>query len=388
MVPNSAASPICLVDETHDNTAAGRDASETERRKRPSAATSGGTKKTKRETKSSTSSRGKAKTQRKVASASNSSPSLFQTASYNIWFGPHGSDDLVHPKARMTAIVDELRRCHSKKSPLWVIGFQEVTAELAQILAPQLKSMGYSWHVQPYVMSMPGMYGCAIAVHNDLDVLESNFIPYSNTVQFRGILYVRTKSIFFATTHLESYSGPQFTGARERQVQAQEISEYCKEQLRRHDDTLQHAIFAGDLNWDDERTARSKSSGDNIPLLPLIMDDAEWIDAWLEYSKQDSTSQVKRALPGGIKMPTGYTYDAKENPMLGGNLRRRFDRCLVLSSQLRKNKIHKFELLGKEAIPNLTYNKRNPYNGSTRTVPVAPSDHFGIAVTLGLHEEK
>jgi hypothetical protein len=87
--------------------------------------------------------------------------------------------------------------------------------------------------------------------------------------------------------------------------------------------------------------------------------------------------------------PFDYTYDAKENCMLGGSLRRRLDRCLFLCRRdgdagagaddddgyqvsLRK--------LGQSSIPNLTWNKKNPYNGTTRQVPVAPSDHFGIAV--------
>lgn len=380
-VPSSSVmSPICLLDDTDDeSTSSSLDYRENKKRRSSAVAGTGDISK-------------KVKTERKP-SATNDRVTTFQIASYNIWFGPHGSEDLVHPEERMTAIVDELRRCHSSKCPLSMVGFQEVTAELAEFLRPQLILMGYKWHVQPHVMSMPGsgMYGCAIAVHKDLKVLESNFIPYSNTAQFRGILYVRTNSIFFATTHLESYAGPQFTGAKERQVQAKEIANFCRGQLLQHKGTLQHAIFTGDLNWDDERTTRSKTRGDNVPLLPLISEGENWTDAWLDFSQKNvGTNQARRpAAAGGNKEVAGYTYDAKENPMLGGNLRRRFDRCLVLSNQNSHNKlIHNFELLGKKAIPNLTYVKRNPYNDTSRTVPVAPSDHFGIAVTIDLLQGK
>ena len=41
-----------------------------------------------------------------------------------------------------------------------------------------------------------------------------------------------------------------------------------------------------------------------------------------------------------------------------------------------------FDLLGTKVIPGLTWEKRNPYNGSSGVVPVAPSDHFGFAVTF------
>ena len=40
------------------------------------------------------------------------------------------------------------------------------------------------------------------------------------------------------------------------------------------------------------------------------------------------------------------------------------------------------ELPGTAAIPGLVWNKKNPYQNTSREVPVAPSDHFGIVVAF------
>jgi hypothetical protein len=332
-------------------------------------------------------------------------PSSFQVASYNIWFGPSDpSAGLLHPQQRMTAIVEELRICRNKSnsqgntSPLWCIGFQEVTTELQRILAPQLIALGYTWYPQP---GLQGFYGCALAIHKSIQVVETRFIPYSNTMQRRGILVARTnQSFLFATTHLESYISPTQTSVKERQVQVQEMAEYCQKQLQLHASTLKLAIFVGDLNWDDERSSRG-GSGDNERLLALLSpakDSPEWTDAWLHYSSSQAAADgtpistipvkvkgKKATISGAAAAAPGYTYDAKENPMLGGNLRRRFDRCLLLpaTALMRTSPVvQHFDFLGTRAIRGLSWEKRNPYNGSSRCVPVTPSDHYGIAVTL------
>jgi tyrosyl-DNA phosphodiesterase 2 len=79
--------------------------------------------------------------------------------------------------------------------------------------------------------------------------------------------------------------------------------------------------------------------------------------------------------------PFDYTYDGKENPMLANNLRRRLDRCIYLPQKKNQYQVT-LQKVGMKAIPNLTWNKKNPYNGTSRQVPVAPSDHFGLVVTF------
>ncbi len=290
--------------------------------------------------------------------------SNFQIVSYNVWFGPPDPEARqVFPKERMNGVVESLRvasetkeREEDKSCPLLFVGLQELTPNLVQYLQPLFQGIGYKLCTQPIGRLGPS-YGIGIAVSEDANILERRFVPYQNSIQGRGFLFVRTPTLLFVTTHLESWCGPQFTGAKEREVQIVEAAAFCREQLFSVEG-LEVAIIAGDLNWDDERTRKS-SEAPNRNLLSLLPDG--WKDAGT---------------------PFDHTYDAKENPMLSGNLRRRLDRCLYLS---KKNASKGFESkclqkIGKEPIPNLVWNKRNSYNNSVKKMEVAPSDHFGILI--------
>eukprot|EP00934_Nitzschia_sp_Nitz4_P005853 Nitzschia sp. Nitz4//scaffold203_size38902//10019//11437//NITZ4_007658-RA/size38902-processed-gene-0.69-mRNA-1//-1//CDS//3329541418//5843//frame0 len=273
-----------------------------------------------------------------------------QVASYNVWFGPPDGD--VHPQQRMKAIVDELAKC-GDHTQLPFVGFQELTPELRQILEPHLRQRHYKFCTQPLQA-----YGVGMALSRDLNLLETNFRGYNNSSQGRGLLYSRTSTVIFGTTHLESFvNAKTYNGASQREEQAVQAATFLQEQLEEHP-SLQLAIFTGDLNWDDER--KQKSTAVNRPLLELLHTHrcGNWKDAGT---------------------PFDYTYDSKENPMLGGNLRRRFDRCLYLTQE-GVSLSATLSKVGKSAIGGLTWKKKNPYTGATKVVPVAPSDHFGIAV--------
>jgi hypothetical protein len=97
-----------------------------------------------------------------------------------------------------------------------------------------------------------------------------------------------------------------------------------------------------------------------------------WKDAWL-------TSQLAK--------DKGYTYDGKLNPMLGSNLRRRFDRCLVHTNAVEDaaTEIISTLMIGKLAIPNLTWQKYNSWKQTYKETPTAPSDHFGLVTQLRYH---
>jgi hypothetical protein len=290
----------------------------------------------------------------------------FQIASYNVWFGPPDAEaKQVFPKQRMAGIVESLRMAYEsiereegEACPLLFVGLQELTANLVHHLQPKFQSIGYRLCTQPIGGFGPS-YGVGIAVPDDLTVLERQFVPYRNSVQGRGFLFVRTPTILFVTTHLESWCGPQFTGSQEREVQIVEAAQFCRQQLQSVDG-LELAVIAGDLNWDDERK-RKQSEAPNRNLLSILPDG--WNDAGT---------------------PFDYTYDAKENPMLNGNLRRRFDRCIYLSRpkgegpQGRNYKSIGLQKIGKESIPDLVWNKKNPYNDTIKIMAVNPSDHFGI----------
>lgn len=271
-------------------------------------------------------------------------------ATYNIWFGTTGYED-----RRMEAILAAL----SPHAPT-LIGFQEVTLELAKTLCPLLESLDYHTILQPFMS-----YGCAVACKVD-EVIQSGFHPFSNTEMDRGIVWALVREhgreILFTTAHLESYFDASCTGGPEREVQLLEMTEFCERCVRERP-TVELAIITGDLNWDDERV---RSEGHNRKLISLV-DSTKWFDAY---------RQVEPKSPG-------FTYDPEENPMLGGgSLRRRFDRILVHPRDGDKVGITSANIVGKEALPGLTYTIPPTRFHGPKTRLVTPSDHFGLVSKL------
>ena len=289
----------------------------------------------------------------------NSNVSNFQVASYNVWFGPQqGMTDAgqVYPKERMTAIVNCLQKaCMTRPdSPLLFVGLQELTPSLVGYIKPLLSQMGYKLCTQPLGAS----YGVGVAVPRDMNIIKHEFIPYTNSVQGRGLLYVRTPTMLLATTHLESYMSKEADGAAQREEQMKTAARFCQDLLDAPSSTLKFAAIMGDLNWDDERVNRN-AQGPNRPLLSLLP--RGWKDA-------------------GVRLD--YTYDTRENPMFKGGIRRRFDRCVYFSKR-DAVKCDELQKIGKACLPGLFWNKLNPYNNTTKRTPVAPSDHFGIVMSFG-----
>ena len=332
----------------------------------------------------------------------------FAVASYNIWFGQTTRGD-PHPERRMEAIssiIADLR-------PL-MVGLQEVTSDLEQLLYPLLQSMGY--HIVSQPRQTRGQYYVAIAVQtgnvlgggsssgngtnangNDdtvsAQVVNSGFEPYCDTIMERGLLWTHVRlcsgssnrEVVFTTTHLESFltggfMGQPYDGVAQRKSQIRQAARFCTQYVRtraRHGTRIDAAMITGDLNWDDER---KRSKGNDEKMLEVI-DSANacaWTDAWL------------KCRPG----EEGYTYDAKLNDMLRGNLRRRFDRCLVWRDEKTQNSgivPVQCHMIGTSAIAGLTYRKEKQKfsygsflpTGEFIDQPVSPSDHFGLYVTLG-----
>lgn len=298
------------------------------------------------------------KKQKKSATVAESASNFdISLVSYNVWFDP-----LYQPQ-RMQALYEAVLNT-AGSLPRW-IGLQEVTPTLASVLFPLFRETGYTMVEQP---NTP--YGCVLCLQVDA-ILDSGFIPYDDTVMGRGILWawtrVQGRSILFTTTHLESYfrnpDGTAYTGVAQREKQLLQIKQFCEGFL--NDGRADVAIITGDLNWDDER-ARSK--GDDKPVMELM--GSIWIDTWRQHRPNEA----------------GYTYDSKESPMLRGNLRRRFDRCLIRSKL--PVTVKDTELVGKDVIPGLTRSKdTHPMarNRNAVQTPVLPSDHFGLRVTLHVH---
>lgn len=158
------------------------------------------------------------------------------------------------------------------------------------------------------------------------------------------------KPLVLATSHLESpCPGPPKWDqmfSRERVEQANEAIEILRANA--------NVVFGGDMNWDDKLDGR-------FPLPD------KWVDVWEVLKPGDS----------------GFTYDTKANPMLSGNrtLQKRLDRILC---RLDDYKLGGIEMVGKEAIPGLSYVKEKKVRGEIKELelPVLPSDHFGLLLTL------
>jgi hypothetical protein len=306
----------------------------------------------------------KTKSRQDMAPAPANNNKKFQVVSYNVWFGPPDPEARqVHPQQRMAAIGQELKSCHDN---LVVVGFQELTPSLKESLAPILTSMDFRLCTQP-LGEGASPYGVGLAIAKHLDIVEVKFIPFSNSCQGRGLLFIQTPTFLFATTHLESFMDQQtYNGAAQREAQIVQATIFCERRMEEYPQ-LQLAMIAGDFNWDDERLRTTKTGGAPNRLLKDVVG-PQWNDAG---------------------QPFDYTYDGKENPMLGGNLRRRFDRCIYSCNNNNANTkgvvsppSTTLRKLGMKAIPALTWNKKNPWNGTSKSVPVAPSDHFGIAITF------
>jgi endonuclease/exonuclease/phosphatase family metal-dependent hydrolase len=290
----------------------------------------------------------------------------FQVATYNLWFGTQ-RDGNPYPNERMQAVADLLLA--QSDPPLYFCAFQEVVHSLDDALFPLLESVGYRLVRQPLGNPMFLPYGVALAIHSSLTILDSGWEPYRMSQQDRGFCFARCRlpnnSVCLVTsTHLESWMGKQSTGKGARANQLTAMENFCNEHLDQGRADL--AIMMGDLNWDD---ASQKPTDDR---LEDVLSSVEWKDAWLTTNHLRSTVDSKK----------GYSYDAKLNPMLGGNLRRRFDRCLVRTARHVPTNIVSTDLFGTQAISSLFHDYQNPYSGQTRKRPTAPSDHFCLVTQL------
>ncbi|GKY96876.1 hypothetical protein MPSEU_000646700 [Mayamaea pseudoterrestris] len=303
-------------------------------------------------------------------SSSSAATTSFRLITYNVWFGPNG-DANPHCEARMKAIT---RLCVAEPQTLF-IGLQEVTDQSLPILATQLRAAGYETIVQ----SNGAPYYCVLAVRQlarDAPLMDGGWVSYGHSRMGRGFCYARLRlqrqsdaQVIVATTHLESYTGKESTGARERVDQMMEFGQWAWQQMQEHAH-IKYAVIMGDLNWDDE----SRNPNDGLMTSVLSECDMPFKDAWLSVQRKKSEKC--------------YTYDPRDNPMLGGNnLRRRFDRAIIFARhETAHAQLHVLgtKLIGTEALPGLTFQKLNTYTQTYLTKPVAPSDHFGFVSELKL----
>ncbi|KAK3021720.1 hypothetical protein RJ639_046066 [Escallonia herrerae] len=262
--------------------------------------------------------------------------------SYNVWF----REDLELHK-RMEALGD-LIQLHSPD----LICFQEVTPNIYNIFE---KSRW--WNVYECSVSSKKAftrpYFCMQL--SKMPVKSFSCKPFSNSVMGRELCVTEVQvqdqmPLVVATSHLESpCPGPPKWDqmySKERVAQAKEAVNFLK--------TNPNVIFCGDMNWDDKLDGQ------------FPFPDG-WTDAWAQLRPGDS----------------GLTYDTKSNEMLSGNrtLQKRLDRFIC---SLRDFKINGIVMIGKEAIPGLSYCKEKKTKKEVKNLilPVLPSDHYGLLLTI------
>jgi tyrosyl-DNA phosphodiesterase 2 len=311
----------------------------------------------------------------------------FEVATWNVWFGPQAGPN-PHVGPRMAELARILRgrdraQQQDRRSPLWFVGFQEVTPEAEAVLQAELPE--YRFVRQRG--DMP--YWCTLAVRqrrdgSDPTILEAGCVDYHVTRCGRAFCYARVRlpasptEVLVATTHLESYLSASLPGRDERRAQLEQFQEFARGQLRSHP-ALGFCLLTGDYNYDDCRP--------KPPRKTVVLDDPldkvlalPFADAWLDHRARQQ--QQRSDLGGGEEC---YTYDGQRNPMLKNNLRRRFDRCVAVGrTPAQLPRTASAELLGTDPLPGLTWVKRNPYNGAVVNgqTPTMVSDHYGFLAEL------
>ncbi|XP_047308609.1 5'-tyrosyl-DNA phosphodiesterase-like [Impatiens glandulifera] len=265
--------------------------------------------------------------------------------SYNVWF----REDL-ELESRMRALGSLIRQ-HSPD----VICFQEVTPNIYEIFQKFNWWKAYSCSVS-LEMALTKGYFCMQMSKLTPKSYSKN--PFLNSKMGRELCLAELEikpdlSLLIATSHLESpCPGPPKWDqmySKERVQQAKEAMNILKE--------YPNAIFCGDMNWEDELDGHFPFPNDG------------WFDAW------------EMLRPG----ENGWTYDTKSNKMLSRNwtLQRRLDRFVCC---LKDFEVSGIEMIGLEAIPGLTYLKEKKIRGEVCEfkLPVLPSDHYGLILTISL----
>ncbi|XP_010929526.1 uncharacterized protein [Elaeis guineensis] len=255
---------------------------------------------------------------------------MIKIMSYNVWF----CED-VQVLDRMRAIG---RLVQEHRPDL--IFFQEVTPNIYGIFQRSDWWKDYNCSVPPERATRK--YFCMLL--SKLPVKGFLCAPFENSTMGRELCLANVdvgmgKNLIAVTTHLESPT-PRGMNSEERVAQAKG----ALNGLNRYT----NVVFGGDMNWDEV------SDG------PFPLDG--WADAWTDLR------------PG----ENGWTYDTKSNQMLKGNflqLQKRLDRFIC---KLADFKLIDIKMIGMEAIPGLSYYKKR------MELPVFPSDHFGLLLTMCL----
>ncbi|KAH8047657.1 5'-tyrosyl-DNA phosphodiesterase [Aureococcus anophagefferens] len=122
------------------------------------------------------------------------------------------------------------------------------------------------------------------------------------------------------------------------------------------------AVLLGDFNWDDSK------DGDAVAAAG-----AAWRDAWRDR---------------GSPKASEFTYDGRANGMLKHGFKHRFDRVFVLDREVKERTLDAADATraiattGFRLVGTAQVGTRTIQHEKKGTLPMFPSDHFGVEVTL------
>eukprot|EP01026_Neomeris_dumetosa_P057234 TRINITY_DN5262_c0_g1_i10.p1 TRINITY_DN5262_c0_g1~~TRINITY_DN5262_c0_g1_i10.p1 ORF type:complete len:373 (-),score=24.01 TRINITY_DN5262_c0_g1_i10:412-1416(-) len=257
---------------------------------------------------------------------------VFSILTYNIWFEP----------LEMQSRVDAIIRIISEQGYPEVIMLQEVVRESYIILRDNCL-LRFLYHFSDPVdySYFTTMMVKKSTVKGQKPIVGT--MEYGNSQMGRGVLFccldLFGRRICFGTTHLESVFASAYASKKIKTEQLQQAVECLLEECP-------NVILAGDFNWNEDKEGELETDGGLT-------------DAWTKIYPNNP----------------GYTYDGKLNRMIYNRYRNRLDRVLY---SLEDVEAKECMLVGQTPIPNVLYTKQA--YGKEVTLPVFPSDHFGLLV--------
>lgn len=291
--------------------------------------------------------------------------------SYNIWF-----DNQAAQMARTEYLGRVIESCDPD-----VLCLQEVTLPILFVLQGQAWFEKYSLCAQPSEMELQCGYFCVVMVKKKETVRKTRIekdgniarddekcetstelggfaqgswkahkSTFASSIMGRNLQYAYDLGfprLCVATSHLESWI------MENPQLMAEKRKQQLKQSLEHLGGRFEDVIFIGDMNWNDSKDG----------LCPI---EQPWEDAWMKLRPESD----------------GYSYDAKRNTMLRGNLYARFDRAFA---KLKNFELQSIQMVGTNPEVNgQTYEKPYIEKGEQKKikVDVLPSDHYGLLLIL------
>ena len=285
-----------------------------------------------------------------AAAAAEPAGAPLKVLSFNVWFEREETFG-----ARMAAIA-------ALAADATVVGLQEVTDDSFPHLQRELARRGFG---TLFRQTSIAPYYCCLASKSTLVGVET--VPFPGSRMGRGLLVARAAwpgvgDVLFGVAHLESFVGREVDAAvrAERRAQVARAAATLEAKAAAHGCAA--AVLLGDFNWEDSK------DGD-----ALAAAGAAWRDAWRDR---------------GSPKASEFTYDGRANGMLKHGFKHRFDRVFVLDREVKQQTLDAADAsraiatTGFRLVGTAQVGTRTIQHEKKGTLPMFPSDHFGVEVTL------